>query len=71
MKIVINGRQRFLSSRIYDLSYGTVCSYANISPELSPTVAWKNGDKSGTLVDGQAIRPAENMVFNVANTVSA
>ena len=70
--IIVNGRKKVVTTR--ELSFAQIVALAFENPPSGPnivfTVTYKRaeGDKQGTLVEGDTIKVKDDMVFNVTAT---
>ena len=71
--IIVNGREKKVSK--VELSFAEVVELAGLpsTPDTIFTVTYRrgNGNKEGTLVEGESIKLKEGMIFNVTRTVQS
>jgi hypothetical protein len=72
MTIVVNGRKKEVQAG--ELTFSQVVQLAFETPPQGPNIVFTvtyrrgEGDKQGTLVDGERIKVHEGMIFNVTAT---
>lgn len=69
-KIIVNGRERVVTKK--EMSFMEIVALADLSsgPNIIYTITYRRGegDKQGTLVEGDSIKIKDGMIFNVTAT---
>ena len=65
MKVIINAKQKYINKKA--LSYAEICTLAKKEPYLKPTVSYKIGKESGTVISGTYLDIDDGMIINVIN----
>jgi copper(I)-binding protein len=68
--IVVNGREKAVAKD--DVSFAEIVALANLpgGPNVAFTVTYRRGEgnKEGTLVEGETVKVKDGMIFNVTGT---
>ncbi len=68
--IIVNGRKKVVTAK--EISFAEVVALANLptGPNIVFTVTYRrgDGDKEGTMVEGDTVKIKDGMIFNVTAT---